>query len=502
MAAFTGLTNLLDKNLGAEVVSVSDDFFAESENLIKTSEAVFDADRFTEKGKWMDGWESRRRRVPGHDWCILKLAQTGYIRGFDIDTSHFLGNHPPFASIEACRVNSVEDLATAPWAEITPQTALLAGSHNYVGTIYSGPWTHVRLNIFPDGGVARLRAYGEMIAGESLGGNLEVIDLAALKNGGRAIACSDMFFGKAEHLIHPGDAKNMGGGWESRRRRDNGHDWAILQLAARSVLETIEIDTKHFKGNFPDHCILEGIDWSGAQPVDLINTKDWTELSPPLPLQMDANQAVTIKKEDQCFTHVRIRIFPCGGVSRLRVYGRISNNSDSPGSPLTNHLNKLSTTECFESLLKCCGSTEWARRITAARPFTHENELFARAHEYWWSLSVNDWKEAFSHHPAIGADKESLRKKFAKIESWSSEEQAGVNGASENTLSNLARGNQEYLSKFGYVFLVCATGKSADEMLDLLRKRLPNDVDNEIRKAAAEQAKITEIRLNKLKETI
>ncbi|MEE2901433.1 MAG: allantoicase [Myxococcota bacterium] len=502
MAAFTGLTNLLDKTLGAKVVSVSDDFFAESENLIEPSEAIFDPDRFTEKGKWMDGWESRRRRVPGHDWCVLKLAQAGCIRGFDIDTSHFLGNHPPFASIEACRVDSDEELVTATWTEITPQTALLAGSHNYVGTIFSGPWTHIRLNIFPDGGVARLRAYGEMVTHDSLNQNPEPLDLAALKNGGRALACSDMFFGKAEHLIHPGDAKNMGGGWESRRRRDSGHDWAILQLAARSTLETIEVDTKHFKGNFPDHCTLEGIDWSGAQPVDLINTQQWIELAAELPLQMDANQVVPVTKTEQCFTHLRIRIFPCGGVSRLRVYGKLASETESPGSALTEYLNQLSPEQAAEALLKCCGSTEWARRMTAARPFAHEQALFARANEYWWSLTVNDWKEAYSHHPAIGADKEALRKKFAKTETWSTEEQSGVNNASEETLSALASGNQEYLDKFGYVFLVCATGKSADEMLSLLRKRLPNDADNEIRKAAAEQAKITEIRLHKLKETL
>ena len=502
IAAFTGLTDLLNESLGAKALSTSDDFFAGCENLTNPDPAIFDADRFTDRGKWMDGWESRRRRVPGHDWCVLKLAQTGYLRGFDIDTSHFLGNHPPFASIEACLCDSDEKLNDAEWQEILPQSALRAGSHNYFSSTADGPWSHVRLNIFPDGGVARLRAYGEVVVAPDRPAESEPFDLAALANGGRALACSDMFFGKAEHLIHPHPAENMGGGWESRRRRDDGHDWAIVKLATRGMIEGLEIDTNHFMGNFPDSCVLEGIDWPTATAFALTQSDQWTAIGEELGLQQDTKHEVKLEQAAGPYTHVRLRIFPCGGVSRLRVWGKAAQDSTAPLDDLTSHLNQLSESECMAALNKCCGSSAWAKIMTASRPFADRLSLNAAADHHWWSLTRKDWLEAFSHHPEIGADKEKLRAKFARTKDWSEGEQAGVDAASEETLEALAAGNVEYKNKFGYVFLICATGKSAAEMLACLNSRFANDAENELRKAAAEQTKITQIRLNKLGEEL
>jgi 2-oxo-4-hydroxy-4-carboxy-5-ureidoimidazoline decarboxylase len=164
------------------------------------------------------------------------------------------------------------------------------------------------------------------------------------------------------------------------------------------------------------------------------------------------------------------------------------------------HLNTLTESECESTLMKCCGSRAWAATMARARPFSDRLSLNAKADHSWWSLMRSDWLEAFSHHPEIGADKEQLRAKFAETQKWAAGEQAGMTGASESTLSALAKGNQDYKAKFGYLFLVCATGKTADEMLVLLQTRLANDLENELFKAAAEQAKITQIRLNKLGE--
>ena len=229
VAAFAGLVDLASEVLGGEALATSDDFFAGCENLLRRESAVFDPDAYTERGKLMDGWESRRRRVPGHDWCVVRLGTPGRIRGVDIDTHHFLGNHPPFASLEACAAPgaSLEELlGEVEWTEVLAQTPLQRSSRNLAPVSSEACWTHVRLNIFPAGGVARLRVYGDP---EPVHGSQER-DLAALAAGGRTLACSDMFFSPMENLLMPGQPENMGQGWETRRSRPPGEDWIIVQL--------------------------------------------------------------------------------------------------------------------------------------------------------------------------------------------------------------------------------------------------------------------------------
>jgi allantoicase len=194
VAAFQGLVDLVSSNLGGKALLSSDDFFAGMDNLTNPAPAAFDPAAYTDRGKLMDGWESRRKRVPGHDWCILRLGVRGRLRGVDIDTSFFMGNHPPFASIDAISAPdaTLEDLTDRlEWTEVLPQTALQRGSHNLAAIASDAVYTHIRLRIFPDGGVARLRAYGDPAPHREASGAL---DLAALANGGRAVACSDMFF--------------------------------------------------------------------------------------------------------------------------------------------------------------------------------------------------------------------------------------------------------------------------------------------------------------------
>ena len=318
--------NLAEERLGAEVLFATDDFFAEKENLIKPGRGIFVVDKYTERGKWMDGWESRRKRVEGHDFCDLKLGARGAIRAFDIDTNHFLGNHPPYASVEACDIEGDPDHQTQ-WTEILEKSPLLPGSQNFFEINQQKEWTHVRLHIYPDGGVARFRVYGDVKTNWNKYQADDLIDLISVFNQGRALHCNDMFFSRMENLIAPGRGVNMGDGWETKRRRTPGHDWVILSFGRPGIIEEIELDTAHFKGNYPDRFSLEVCDLGNVGEVDLENLQkaDWKLLLSEQKLQAD-NQHFFKGDEIQKFkaTHVRLNIFPDGGVSRLRLWGRIS----------------------------------------------------------------------------------------------------------------------------------------------------------------------------------
>jgi allantoicase len=322
-AGLTGLVDLAAAAMGGRVLGASDEFFAEAGNLIQPGRGVFVDGKFTDRGKWMDGWESRRRRAaaPDHDWCVLALGARGEVVAFDVDTNHFLGNHPPFASIDgllAPGVTALDDLGGRAWTELLAQAPLRAGAQNLFVAQPRGPITHVRLNIFPDGGVARLRAYGRVVPDFADG----VVDLAAVTNGGLALACSDAFFGPMNNLIMPGRAENMGGGWETRRRRGPGHDWIVVRLGARGVPAVAEVDTAHFKGNYPDRFSLDAVDApAGARPTDLIASGAWRPLLAETKLGPDALHSFDVPAAGPA-THVRLNIFPDGGVSRLRILGR------------------------------------------------------------------------------------------------------------------------------------------------------------------------------------
>jgi len=333
-ASFTGLVDLAAAELGGRAIGVSDDFFAGVENLIQPGRAVFVADRFTERGKWMDGWESRRKRTPGHDWCILELGASGHVLGLDIDTQHFSGNHPSFASVEglyAPRGTPLAALEKMTWAEVLPQSPLRPDSQNLFGATPAGPINYLRLNIFPDGGVARLRVYGRVLPewnAEPRDSETEahvapqLVDLAAVKHGAVALACSDAHFGPMNNLILPGRAANMGGGWETRRSRQPNQDWILIRLATRGTPAVVEVDTNHFRGNFPDRCAIETIDAPLARITDLIASRSWVSLLPESPLSASTRHffADELRTRSVC-SHVRLTIFPDGGISRLRIWG-------------------------------------------------------------------------------------------------------------------------------------------------------------------------------------
>ncbi len=325
--AFTQLTDLAAERLGGKVLYATDDFFAEKENLIKPGRGIFITDKYTDRGKWMDGWESRRKRVPGHDWAVVQLATPGRITGFDIDTNFFLGNHPPQASVEATYINNTDPITNwenATWKEILPKSHLDAGSQNFYQSNSSELFTHIRLHIYPDGGVARLRVYGEVFKNwDAVSANDEV-DLVAAINGGKAIACNDMFFSAMGNLIMPGRGVNMGDGWETKRNRTPGNrDWVVLKLAKAGMIGRIVVDTCHFKGNYPDSCSIEGCTADNNEEV--INDKNqWLMILPAQKLSADhEHEFVREINENTGITHVRLNIFPDGGISRLRLFGKI-----------------------------------------------------------------------------------------------------------------------------------------------------------------------------------
>lgn len=331
----TKYIDLAAERLGGKVLLCSDDFFAEKENLIKPGRGIFIPDKYTDRGKWMDGWESRRKRTPGHDWSIVQLATSGKIRHVDIDTNHFLGNHPPYASIEACYIpeGNDADFDKVVWREILSKSPLQPGSQNLYSITDDDVYTHVRLNIFPDGGVARLKIYGEVYKDWSKIGRDELVDLAAALNGAKAIMCNDMFFSHMDNLLMPGRGINMGDGWETKRNRTpNNRDWVIVRLAHQGVIQKALIDTAHFKGNYPDCCCIEGCNIS-RHDESLLTTSDipWITILHKVKLQPDHEHYFEQKTplgEDQMdstatFTHVRLSIFPDGGVSRMRLWGKV-----------------------------------------------------------------------------------------------------------------------------------------------------------------------------------
>jgi allantoicase len=477
------LPDLVSERLGGSVLYATDDFFAEKENLIKPAAPIWKEHQYTNRGKWMDGWESRRKRTSGHDFTILRLGARGVVRGIVVDTSFFRGNYPEACGLDACSMppeSSVETLLAAPWTDILPQSPLKGDSQNSFHVDSRIAVTHLRFHIFPDGGVARLRVHGEIVPDwHREGGLLSELDLAAVEHGGEVLSCSDMFFGPKHNLIMPGRGRNMSDGWETRRRRGPGNDWVIVKLATEATIRRIEIDTAHFKGNYPDTASLDGSR----------DSKEWFEVLPRTKMQADTRH-VFRDELSGCgpLTHVRLSVYPDGGVSRLRVYGLAS--EEGRGAEVVRRINTLTDDQAAAELRSCCGSSQWVRRMIEARPFRAWDDLVKHAEKFWRDLDAVGWREAFATHPRIGESKSAAR--------WSAGEQSGAANASPKTMKELEEANRAYEKRFGYIYIVCATGKSGDEMLAIARQRLQNRQEEELKIAAEEQWKIMVLRLMKL----
>ena len=325
-----GLIDLASSRLGGRALVASDEFFAPKTNLLTPGPAVFIEGKYTDRGKWMDGWETRRKRGPegGFDWCIVELGIAGTIRAITVDTTYFRGNHPAACSLDIAELEGSPGPARLrvldqAFAELLPRAPLAGHTENQIPIERGARATHVRFKIYPDGGVARLRIWGDARPDWRRIGAQRVIDLVAVQHGGVPLATSDQFFSEPLNLIMPGRSRNMSDGWETRRRRAPGHDWVVLRLGRRGVVERVELDTTHFKGNFPESASLEGCETAapGAPGQEAV----WADLVPRTTLRANARHRFPVAAPARRpVTHIRLNIYPDGGVARLRVWGKVA----------------------------------------------------------------------------------------------------------------------------------------------------------------------------------
>jgi allantoicase len=308
MTDFTLRPDLASRVFGGGIVRADDEFFAAADHLVLPSAPAFTPRTFDHKGQVYDGWETRRRRSPGSDSVVVRLGAPGVIHGVVVDTAFFTGNFPPHASVDAAAVPGYP-AAVDDWVPLIPKSPLEGDFANRFEVDDERRFTHVRLTIHPDGGVARLRVHGEIVPDPALLPG--EFDVAALENGGAVTGCSNMFYGHPQSMLMPGLAQHMGDGWETSRRRDDGNDWVIVRLAAPSVLTFADLDTSHFKGNAP----------GSARLLGSADGWDWFELLPETPLRPDTRHRFPIVT-DRPAAHARLDIYPDGGMARLRLLGR------------------------------------------------------------------------------------------------------------------------------------------------------------------------------------
>jgi allantoicase len=302
--------DLASRSLGGGVIYANDELFADRENLIKPGDPVFQPHTFGNKGQVMDGWETRRRREPARDGrsdsAIVRLGCAGVVRRVVVDTSYFTGNYPPEVAVQACGAEGYPapaELAAASWTTLVPRSTVAGDARNEFEVTVEQRFTHVRLTIFPDGGVARLRVHGEPVPDPRL--LPATIDLAALENGAVVTGCSNMFYSSPANLLMPGLARVMGDGWETARRRDDGNDWVAVRLACAGSVEVVELDTSHFVGNAPGWATLG---------------YDGGNLVARTALQPDTRHRFAVVGGPVA-EEVRLDVYPDGGMARLRVFG-------------------------------------------------------------------------------------------------------------------------------------------------------------------------------------
>ncbi|HEX6220652.1 MAG TPA: allantoicase [Acidimicrobiia bacterium] len=462
------MIDLISELVGGEVVECNDEFFAEAATLIKTEDPVWKADLYTDRGKWMDGWETRRRREPGHDWCVLSLGIPGVVERVTVDTSHFTGNYPEEFSLDASPGDDV-------WSEVIPKTGLEGDSTVSFELDYPHRVVAVRLNIYPDGGVARLRIEGEPIPSMQIVCPDGPTDLVDVRLGSQWLEASDYHYSPPSNLLLPTDSAGMWDGWETRRRRGPGHDWATFRLGLPGEVESFVVDTTHFKGNCPGwvsvHLSDDGEEWTTV--VDevevLADTVNEISLSAPAPAK-----------------YVRLSLHPDGGVARFRVLGRP--DRDAAGALRLRYLNSLFEEAARGFFFTTCVTKTWVEEMVSSRPYRSVDAVLGRANAVFDTLDEEDWLQAFAGHPRIG-------ERGGETEN---REQAGTASASREVLRDLVDVNRRYEEKFGFTYIVYATGKTASQMLAVARERLGNDRSTEIAAAAAEQRKITETRLRRM----
>ena len=500
MSRLTHLIDLASQRFGGAVLTANDDFFASKDNLVKPAAAISIPDKYTDCGKWMDGWETRRRRTPGHDWCIVKLGLPGVIRSIVVDTAFFRGNFPSHCSVDVSGSWEESDPTAFKWRPLVGHSELRGDAENVFAVESSQRVTHLRLNIFPDGGVARLRVLGEALPDWRRVSTDAAVDLTAIANGAHIVDASDRFFGEPANMLMPDTAANTGEGWETKRRRGPGHDWVVIRLGTEGAITGVELDTAHFKGNYPESFSLEAAvveELAGSVSADLTSTVtgNWQVVLPRTTLEPDhLHRFASELRPDTIATHVRLNIFPDGGVSRLRVLG--SPSAKGRQRSVLRFFNSLDDDQFPVVMSDYCGAPTWVERMSAARPFDSAAALLAAADKASEGLSRADWLEAFRHHPRIG-ERTAERAQSATARASSAGEQDGVAVADAEATRRLADANHAYEERFGHLFIVSAAGRNASEILSLLDERMKNDAAHELDVAAAEQRRITRLRLEK-----
>ena len=369
--------NLASRRLGAGVIAASDEFFGEKENLLRAGPPGFTAHTFGHKGQVVDGWETRRRRQPGHDWALIRLGSPGVIHAVVVDTAHFTGNFPAQCSVEACAAEGYPSPAEllgddVTWAPLVPRSALAGDSENRFAVSDARRFTHLRLTIYPDGGVARLRAEGEVVPDPRRLDGLP-LDLVALENGGTVVAASDRFYSPPENMIAPGRAAVMGDGWETRRRRGPGHDWVLFRLAGAGHILQAVVDTSCFLGNAPATATVRACDGGPDGPDEA----EWFELLPPTRLQPDTRHQFRIDPAaSHCATHVRLEIHPDGGLARLRLFGELTGGGRARLGLAW--FDRLPEDHALAVLVAECGlAGPAAAQLAGARPYQQPDRLGA-----------------------------------------------------------------------------------------------------------------------------
>ena len=271
----------------------------------------------------MDGWETRRKRGKGHDYLILKLGKPGKIHKIDIDTSYFSGNQPNKVSLQACSSNKKVPDKKSKWVTILKKKPTNPNSHHFFNIKNKSIFSHIKLNIYPDGGVARIRLYGSMKIKKNFG--RKILNLTSALNGATPIACNNEHFGRAENILAPGTGKNMGDGWETRRSRGKNFDWLIIKCATTGKINKIQIDTHYFKGNYPDKCSLQAayLNTKASSKTIVKKSKKWKLLLNKVKLHAHKihNFQNKLMKNNKV-NYIKINIFPDGGISRIRVFGK------------------------------------------------------------------------------------------------------------------------------------------------------------------------------------
>ncbi|MEX1133424.1 MAG: allantoicase [Acidimicrobiia bacterium] len=469
------MVDLISSAVGGRIVEFNDEFFAPASNLISPGDPVSNSE-YTDRGKWMDGWETRRRRDPGHDWCVIALGVPGRIEHVTVDTSFFTGNYAESFSLEACGEDEDERLADAEWKEVLPRTPLSGDSRASFLVDNPHRFAYVRLNNFPDGGVARLRVEGTPIPSRSqVCPGEDPVDLLSMLVGGEAVNASDVHYSPPSNLLRPTEPAGMWDGWETKRRRGPGNDWVELRLGMPGKIDTVVIDSRHFKGNAPGWVSIlvseDGVGWEAVLDRVAVAPHDVASLDLPVPTHAG---------------YLRVDIHPDGGLARVKALGRP--DREVLVEKRMAYLNSLTESAARRFFRTACASGSWVESMLAQRPFAGPEDIHTGAETAFDLLEEADWMEAFSGHPRIGEPGDGAANR----------EQAGVQEAAAKTLAAITEVNRQYEERFGFTYIVYASGKTAEEMLAIAKSRLGSAREHEIEVASREQRSITTTRLRRM----